>query len=163
MLWPRRVSTSVPLEASHTFTVWSSLPVASRLPSGLQATRYTGRLWPRRVSNSVPLEASHTCTVCLHCPSLAACRPGSRPRYPRNRRAREGSGLPSRSPRPTPSPSCRHCPSPAAYHPGSRPRWRIAVRTPDHTVHITDVSALSGVKGKLCLGKFGSEIFISLP
>ena len=32
--------------ASHTFAVWSSLPVASRLPSGLQATLLTVPLWP---------------------------------------------------------------------------------------------------------------------
>ena len=34
-MWPLRISTFLPLAASHTFAVLSSLPVASHLPSGL--------------------------------------------------------------------------------------------------------------------------------
>ena len=44
-----------PLAASHTFAVWSRLAVASRLPSGLQATLLTRVAWPRKVSTSLPV------------------------------------------------------------------------------------------------------------
>ena len=52
---PLRVSTPVPLSASHTFAVLSLLPVRMRLPSGLNATLDTEAVCPLRVRTSVPL------------------------------------------------------------------------------------------------------------
>ena len=40
--WPFRVSNSLPVSASHTFAVPSTLAVARRLPSGLKATPCNG-------------------------------------------------------------------------------------------------------------------------
>src|SRR2546429_117211 len=49
--------------ASHTFTVWSSLPEAIRLPSGENATQSTKLVCPLSVRTSCPVWASHTFTV----------------------------------------------------------------------------------------------------
>ena len=38
---PLRTRSSWPFSASHTFAVWSTLPVTMRLPSGLNATLLT--------------------------------------------------------------------------------------------------------------------------
>ena len=53
----------MPLSASHTFTVLSSLPLTMRLPSGLNATLLTQPVCPLRVRVSLPLSASQTFTV----------------------------------------------------------------------------------------------------
>ena len=55
-----RVSNCCPVDASHTFAVLLLLPVASRFPSGLQATARTLSVWPFNVSDCCPLDASHT-------------------------------------------------------------------------------------------------------
>jgi hypothetical protein len=57
------------ISTSHTFA--ESSEVASRLPSGLQATPATARL-TRRVSNSLPVSASHLCRVLFV--AAACCR-----------------------------------------------------------------------------------------
>src|SRR5262249_15920570 len=49
--------------ASHTLAVPSKLPVASRAPSGDQATDVTWPVCPLRVRSSRPLAASHTLAV----------------------------------------------------------------------------------------------------
>src|SRR5438067_1746085 len=59
----------VPLSVSHTFTVWSKLPLTMRLPSALMATLRTGPVCPLRENTSVRLSASHTFTV-LSSPAL---------------------------------------------------------------------------------------------
>ena len=56
------------MSASHTFTVWSSLPVTMRLPSGLNATLMTPSVCPLRESSSWPVSASHTFTVLSQLP-----------------------------------------------------------------------------------------------
>ena len=83
--WPRKVNSSWPLAASHTLAVLSQFPVvwpvrrkstsdlslgalselavASRLPSGLQATLLTGPGWPRKVSSSWLVAVSQTLPV----------------------------------------------------------------------------------------------------
>ena len=43
---PFELETACPVRASHTFAVWSSLPVTIRVPSGLNATLYTAPVWP---------------------------------------------------------------------------------------------------------------------
>ena len=53
----------LPVPASQTFTVPSSLAEASRLPSGLNATLMTSPVCPLRVRVSCPVPASHTFTV----------------------------------------------------------------------------------------------------
>ena len=40
-MWPSSVSTASPVAASHTLTVLSQLPDATRAPSGLKATALT--------------------------------------------------------------------------------------------------------------------------
>src|SRR5262249_8111068 len=77
---PRRVRTSFPVWASHTFTSQglsgTSPPeaLARRLPSALKHTELTECLCPVRVSNSWPVWASHTFTV-LSAQALARQRP----------------------------------------------------------------------------------------
>jgi hypothetical protein len=46
--------------ASHTFTVWSPLPVSTRDPSGLHDTVRTRSVWPLMMSSSAPVFVSHT-------------------------------------------------------------------------------------------------------
>lgn len=56
-------------EVSQTFTVWSPLPLASRLPSGLNATLMTSFVCLLRVSDSWPVAASQTFTNANNHPS----------------------------------------------------------------------------------------------
>ena len=44
-------------------TVWSMLPEASSLLSGLKAIERTSSLWPWRLRKFWPLETSHNLTV----------------------------------------------------------------------------------------------------
>src|SRR5436190_3212625 len=54
----------LPVEASHSRTVWSALAEASLLASGLSATPRTGPVWPiRGPPIGLPLEVSHRRTV----------------------------------------------------------------------------------------------------
>src|SRR6266852_1491116 len=59
---------------SHPRICPSKLPLASRLPSGLQASAYTGPLWPERVWRCVPDVASQSRTVASF-PPLASVHP----------------------------------------------------------------------------------------
>src|SRR5437899_2278084 len=47
---PRNVAVFLPLANSHSRRVWSRLPEARVLPSGLYATEVTWAVWPLRVS-----------------------------------------------------------------------------------------------------------------
>src|ERR1700731_4298597 len=60
-----------PLAASHTFTVASELPEASRLPSGLKHTLLTAFVCPLRVRTTWPVAASHTFTVLSQLPEAS--------------------------------------------------------------------------------------------
>ena len=60
---PLSVTVSLPVFASHSFTVFSQLPVTIRLPSGLNATELTALLCPLRVRISRPVLASHSFAV----------------------------------------------------------------------------------------------------
>src|SRR5260221_12973756 len=55
---------SVPSEAFHRHTLPSSLPLASRVPSGLHATRRILVGFARPTHRRVPVVTSHTCTPC---------------------------------------------------------------------------------------------------
>ena len=52
-----------PVRASHTFAVWSALPVTIRVPSGLNATLAHRPVCPFSSSRGVPVRASHTFAV----------------------------------------------------------------------------------------------------
>ncbi len=60
---PFSSSRGVPVRASHTFAVWSPLPVTMRVPSGLNATLITPARVPLESSRAVPVRASHTFAV----------------------------------------------------------------------------------------------------
>src|SRR5262245_46824781 len=62
-LYLLRANTSCSVAASHSLTVRSPLPVASRFPSGEKATDTTASECPLRVSSSWPVPASHSLTV----------------------------------------------------------------------------------------------------
>src|SRR5439155_1514032 len=72
--WPFEARSCRPDSASQTRTVWSSPAEASRRPSGLNATRETGRECPTSVRRSSPDAASHTRTT-LSSPQEASRRP----------------------------------------------------------------------------------------
>src|SRR5205823_9995253 len=61
-------------EKSHSRIWVSKPPLASRLPSGLQARAYTGPLWPESVRRCVPLWASKS-WMTASAPLLASVRP----------------------------------------------------------------------------------------
>jgi hypothetical protein len=61
--WPLRANSSVPVEQFQIFTVWSSLPEASRSPSGLNATLQTAAAWPLRENSSLTVALSQILTV----------------------------------------------------------------------------------------------------
>src|SRR5262249_26489770 len=63
-----RGNTSCSVAASHSLTVRSQLPVASRFPSGEKATDETTSECPLRVSSSSPAPGSHSLTVRSHLP-----------------------------------------------------------------------------------------------
>ena len=60
---PLSVSSSWPVAASQSLTVWSPLAEARRLPSGLNATPVTLPVCPLSVSSSWPVAASQSLTV----------------------------------------------------------------------------------------------------
>ena len=66
--WPRKTASSAPLPASHTRTVSSSEPVATRAPSGEKVTAVTVASWPWSSASSAPLPASHTRAVWSYAP-----------------------------------------------------------------------------------------------
>src|SRR5690349_14953924 len=57
------VASSCPVVGSQSFTVPSTAPEASVLPSGENATRHTHDPCPRRANRSCPLVVLHTFTV----------------------------------------------------------------------------------------------------
>ena len=72
-----RLAEGWPVSASHSRTVLSSLPEASRCPSGLNATLFTASVWP--VSGSPmgwPVSASHSRTVLSSLPEASRCPSG---------------------------------------------------------------------------------------
>ena len=60
---PLRVACSLPVATSHSLIVWSLLPEASVLPSGLNATDHTPPVCPLRVACSLPVATSHSLIV----------------------------------------------------------------------------------------------------
>src|SRR5215470_2935747 len=58
-----RANTSCSVAASHSLTVLSAPPVASRFPSGEKATDMTLLECPLRVNSSCPVTVSHSLTV----------------------------------------------------------------------------------------------------
>ena len=58
--WPVSSCRGMPVRASHTFAVLSSLPVTIRVPSRLNTTHFTPLVWPFSSSSCVPVRASQT-------------------------------------------------------------------------------------------------------
>ena len=121
-LWPRRVSNSLPLGRIPHLRRLVRLAVASRLPSGLQAT--LKRIRYGRARSAIP------CPLRRPTPSPSGQHSRVASRLPSGLQATlhnviawpAGSAIPCRCRRPTPSPSYPRSPSPAACRPGSRPR-----------------------------------------
>ena len=57
---PSKVRSRLPLAASQSLTVWSSLPETMRTPSGENATDLTWSECPLKVRSSLPLAASQS-------------------------------------------------------------------------------------------------------
>src|SRR5262245_26298035 len=66
----------LPVATSHSLTVWSWLPEASVLPSGLYATERTQPVCPLRVACSSPVAASHSLTVWSSLPEASVLPSG---------------------------------------------------------------------------------------
>src|SRR5579871_5377727 len=62
-VWPVRVISDWPLDASHTRAVWSALVLTRRDPSAFQVTDVTAAVCLFRVLSNAPVPPSHRRTV----------------------------------------------------------------------------------------------------